>query len=219
MDLKACGRTIGALVLVQLVVGILINAVLTAPLFAEGGYLVNAVAVGTQLGFSVLLAMAGSLLALAIAIMAQPVLRAHSPAMARAFLALTIIGISLSCVEQVSILTMREFSLVHAAGDEDVQALLSSLSVAGSALRNGVHYVSLMVSGATLGVWYYCLLRYSLLPWPLAALGLIAVCLQLFAISQPILGGVVPFILLAPLALAQLLQGSWLLVFGFREDS
>ena len=179
----------------------------------------NATAVGTQLGFSVLLALAGSVVALAVATLAQPVLRPHSPAVALLFLSLTIIGISLSCVEQVGILAMRAFSEAHATGDAEVQALLSSMSVAGSALRNGVHYVSLMVSGATLGVWYYCLLRFSLLPWPLAALGLIAVCLQLFAISQPILGGVVPFILLAPLALAQLLQAGWLLAFGFRSDA
>lgn len=215
-DQKTVGRIIGAIVLVQLALGITINAVLTAPLFSGDGYLVNGAANGTQLGFSVLLALAGTGLSLALALLARPVLRTHSEAAATAFLAVTVVGMAMSCVEQVGILAMRDFSEVFVAGDEAQRELLASMSVAGAVLRNGAHYVSLMVSGATLGIWYYCLLRFVLVPWPLAALGLIAVCLQLFSISQPILGGVVPFILLAPLALAQLLHGAWLLLFGFR---
>jgi hypothetical protein len=45
--------------------------------------------------------------------------------------------------------------------------------------------------------------------------GLLAVALQWYAISQPILGGEVPFVLLTPLGTAQLLNGGWLLVRGF----
>ncbi|CAN0602586.1 unnamed protein product, partial [Ectocarpus sp. 12 AP-2014] len=153
-----------------------------------------------------------------VAILAQAVFRTHSPALAMSFLSLTVLGMALSGVEQIGILAMREFSEAYSAGDGAQRELMESLRVAGSGLRNGAHYVSLLASGVTLGVWYYCLLRFSLLPRPIAYLGLVAVCLQLFAISQPILGGVVSFALLAPLALAQLLQGGWLLVFGFPGE-
>jgi hypothetical protein len=150
-------------------------------------------------------------------VLAFPVLRSHSPALALAFLAVTIMGATLSAVEQVGILAMRDFSEAYRAGDSAQQAMMESMRVAGAALRNGAHYVSLLVSGAILGTWYFCLLRFALIPRPLAALGLIAVALQLYSISQPILGGTVNFALLAPLALAQLLQAGWLLAFGLRS--
>lgn len=212
------GRILGAIVLTQLGLGILFNAVLTAPLFAEGGYLLHAAPAGLQLGMAVLVGLVGMVLALALAVLAWPVLAAHSPAMARVFLALTVVGMALSGVEQAGVLAMRDFSDSYMAAEGEQQALLASLSATGALLRNGVHYIALMVAGMTLGVWYFCLLRFALLPWVLAALGLVACALQLYAIAQPILGGVVPFVLLAPLALAQLLMGGWLLAFGFRDS-
>ena len=212
------GRLLGAVVLLQFVVGVTINAVLTAPLYAEGGYLSNAAPIGLQLGVSVLLALGAMGLALALALLAWPVLEAKSPSLARAFLAFTVVGMALSGMEQVGILAMRDFSEQYLASSEEQQALMQSLAVAGSALRNGVHYIALITSGVTLGLWYFALLRYALLPWPLATLGLVAVSLQLFAIAQPLLGGVVPFVLLAPLALAQVLMGGWLLLRGLPAD-
>ncbi|MFT7286129.1 MAG: hypothetical protein ACI87W_000233 [Halieaceae bacterium] len=218
MDNKQTGRFIGAFVLIQLAMGISLNMVLTAPLFAEGGYLLTAAAHGRQLGASVLLALLNGGLTLAIAILAFGLIQKRSQAWALSLLSLSILGVGLSAMEQVGILAMRDFSEAYAAGDAEQQGLLASLAVAGSALRNGAHYVGLLISGATLGVWYLILLRYSLLPRPLAAFGLLAVSLQLYAISQPILGGHVLFIILAPLALAELLQGGWLLAFGFPDE-
>jgi hypothetical protein len=217
MTFRATGRVIGGLFLLQFVVGVLNMQVLTAPLFEQGGYLINAGAHEFRLGVSVLLALAAGVLTLAIASLAYPVLRGFSESAALLYALLCTVGVALTGIEQVGILSMREFSEAYLAADPNAQSLMQTLRVAGSALRNGVHYVGLLTFGVTIGVWYLCLLRFALLPKALPILGLLAVALQLYSISQPVLGGEVSFPLLAPMGLTMLLQGGWLLAFGFRE--
>lgn len=217
MNARTTGRVIGGLILLQFVVGVLNMQVLTAPLFEEGGYLLHAGAHEFRLGVSVLLALAGGLLTLAVASLAYPVLRGFSEPGAVLYALLCAVGVALTGIEQVGILSMRAFSEAYLAADANSQALMETLRVAGSALRNGVHYVGLLTFGVTIGVWYFCLLRFALLPKAIAILGLLAVALQLYSVSQPVLGGEVSFALLAPMGLTMLLQGGWLLAFGFCE--
>lgn len=214
---RQIGQSIGALFLLQLVMGIVNMQVLTAPLFGDPGYLQTASHHSVSLGISVLLGLVGSLITLAIAICAFPILNARSRMTAMAFLALSIVAASLTAVEQVGILGMREFSTAYAAAGPDSQAVFETLRVAGTLLRNGVHYVGLLFFGISMMLWYGSLLRFALLPRLIPAFGLCAVCLQLYTISLPVLGGEVSFLLLAPMGLAQLTQSLWLLIFGFRE--
>lgn len=213
------GRIVGALFLLQFAAGIAINTVLTAPLFAEGGYLLHAAAAGQQLGFSVLLALVGCLLTVAIATLAFPSLRARSQAWATGFLCLSVLAAGSSAVEQAGILAMRAYSESYMAADEVQRSILQASAASGALLRNGMHYVNLLLSGANLALWYGGALRYRLLPRPLAVLGVIAVVLQLYSISRPVLGGDVSFPLLAPLALTQLLLCAWLLWRGFPDPA
>ena len=60
------GRIIGALLLLQVAVGILLNFVFTAPLFGEPGFLINAAPHATQIAQSVLLSIAMGLVSLTI---------------------------------------------------------------------------------------------------------------------------------------------------------
>jgi hypothetical protein len=217
MNLQKTGRMIGGLILLQFFVGILNMQVLTAPLFQDGGYLIHAGPNEVRLGWSVLLALVGGLLTIGIASLAYPVLRACSETTGLLYVLLCAVGATLTGVEQVGILSMRDFSSSYLAADPASQSVLETMSVAGSALRNGVHYVGLLIFGVTIGVWYLCLLHFALLPRVIPVLGLAAVCLQLYSISQPVLGGEVSFPLLAPMGLTMLLQGGWLLAFGFRR--
>jgi hypothetical protein len=208
---------IGGLFLVQFALGVADNAVLTAPLFGEGGYLLNAGAMPVQLGVVVILGVVGALLTVAIAVLAFPVLRPGAEGLALAFLALSVIAAALSCVEHAGLLAMRQYSLAYLGAEDAQQEALAFVGTAGSLLRNAMHYVGLLLSGAVLMLWYTAMLRFSLLPTLLGALGVVAVALQLFAISQPVLGGEVNFMFLAPLAFSQLLMSLWLLWRGFPE--
>ncbi len=214
---STAGRWIGGLMMFQLIAGITSLQVLTAPLFAEGGYLLNASAHVPLLGASVLLTLLGVCVTLAIGVLAWSVFRARSELLAMGFLAISFLAASLSAVEQVGVLAMIEFSEAFASADGTAQLQFEALRASGSLLRNGAHYVGLLAYGVTMLVWHVAVWRLGLLPWLLPAFGLFAVALQLFAISQPILGGAVPFILLPPMGLAQLLTALWLLARGFRD--
>lgn len=52
------GRVVGALILAQIVGSVLVNFVLTRPLFGEPGFLVGAAAHAQQIGLSALLGLA-----------------------------------------------------------------------------------------------------------------------------------------------------------------
>ncbi|MEM1402569.1 MAG: DUF4386 family protein [Pseudomonadota bacterium] len=217
MDSRSTGRVIGLMVLLQFAVGFSVNMVLTAPLFGDPGYLYTAAENGLQVGIAALIAVVGMVISVAVAALAYPVLNARSMRMAIAYVVLVAIGAALSGVEHGGLLAMRAFSEAYASGGDD-QALFESLFVVGALMRNGMHHLGLLVSGVTLGLWYLCMYRFALLPKAIAVLGLLAVALQLFTISQPVMGGDVNFTLLLPLALAQLIQGGWLLVKGFPQS-
>ncbi|MEO1078791.1 MAG: DUF4386 family protein [Pseudomonadota bacterium] len=215
-DQRAAGRWVGGLMLLQLVAGAMTMLVLTAPLFTGDGYLAVAGTLQSRLGLSILLTLAGTVVAIAIAILMFTSLRSHGPALALGLLMLTAVGAALSAVEQGGILAMTQFSSAYLEAEAAARASFENLRAAGSLLRNGMHYVGLIMHGMTLACLYSLLWRSAALPRVLPALGLGAACLQMYAIAQPILGGVVDFALLAPLGLAQLLNGGWLLARGFR---
>lgn len=217
MTLQHSGRIIGVLLLIQFALGVTTLQVLTAPLSGEGGYLLNGAGIGRQLGVSVLLSLFGGVLAIAIAAVAYPVFKRYGERLALAVVLMALWTVGISAVEQAGVLSMRAFSDAYALASIAQREVFDTLAVAGASLRNGTHYVGLLVAGAELALWYFCLLRFSLLPSPIAVFGLLAVALQLYSISLPILGGEVSFLLLAPLGLAQLAQSGWLIVFGFRR--
>src|SRR5947208_9946139 len=92
------GRIIGTLILVQMAGGVLVNLVLTAPLFGEPGFLVNAAAHSQQIGLSVLLGLAVEAIFIAIAITAFPVFYQNSQALALWFVALAVVNLSVAAV-------------------------------------------------------------------------------------------------------------------------
>ncbi len=216
LDQRVAGHWVGGLMLLQFAAGVMTMLVLTAPLFEGDGYLAVAGTLQPRLGYSVLLTLAGAAMAIAIAILAFRSLRPYGQSLGLALLMLTATGAALSAVEQGGILAMHYFSKAYLEADAGVRDTFDTLRVTGSLLRNSMHYVGLTMHGLTLLSLYALLWRARALPRLLPALGLGAACLQIYAIAQPILGGSVNFALLAPLGLAQLLNGAWLLARGFR---
>ena len=212
------GRLIGALILAQMVGGGVVNFVLAAPLAAAPGFLVNAAPNASQIALSVLVGLAVAGLALAIAIVAYPVLRPRSQAMALWFLALAIVSLAVGVIEQTTVRSMLSLSEAYtqasaAADREQYQAL----RVVVASARNWAHYVGLIVAGCTLFVFYAALFRFALVPRALAAFGLASVLLQIVAVAKPVFGHAIVFPLLAPLGLCQLLLAIWLIAKGFAS--
>jgi len=211
------GRIIGALILAQMVGGVLVNFVLTAPLFGAPGFLVSAAAHPRQIGLSVLLGLACGAIPAAIAITAFPVFRQHSQAMTLWFVALAVVSLALAAVENMNVMSMLSLSEAYAKASAADRGPFQALRVVVASGRNWAHYVGLIVAGGTHFVLYAVLYRFALVPRALAAFGLVAVMLQLTAVAMPLFGHEIVFLLLAPLGLSQLALALWLVTKGFQN--
>jgi hypothetical protein len=210
------GRIIGVLIVAQMLGSVLVNFVLTAPLFGAPGFLVNAAVHSLQISLSVLLGLALGALSVGIAITAFPVFRQYSQAMALWFVALAVVSLSVTAVENISVMSMLSLSEAYAKASGAEGDLFQALRVVVAPARNWAHYIGLIVAGSTLLVLYAVLYRFALVPRALAAFGLAAVMLQLTAVAMPLFGHSVVFLMLAPLGVSQLVLALWLITKGFR---
>lgn len=216
---KRIGRTIGVLLLLQMTAAFVVSSVLLGPVFTTPpGYMANAAASSLQMSLAVQLGLAAGAVSIAIAIAALPVFRRLSEALAMWFIALATVGMALSAVENMTIMSLLSLSKAYVTTGADNAVLFEALrGVVGSA-RNWAHYISLSVSGAMLLVMHGTLFRYSLVPRALAGLGLLATLLQMVAVTMPLFGQRVVFLMLMPLALSHLLLALWLIVKGLAAQ-
>ena len=214
---KDVGRIIGALIAIQMVGGMLANFVLWSPVISPPGFLVNAAANPLHVTWSVLIGLVAGAISVAIAITALPVFRQHSEPMAWWFLALGIVGLSLTVVESNAMMSMLSLSQAYAKANVSDPTLFEALRGVVAASRNWAHYTHLIVGGASFLVFYGVLYRFTLIPRALAAFGLIAVLLQLTAVTMPLFGQRIVMLMIMPMALAHLALAVWLLMKGFQE--
>lgn len=214
---QSAGRLVGALVLAQIVGGVLVNFVLTAPLFGPQGFLVVAAAHTNQIALSALCGITLGIFSVAIAIAVRTVAGAHAKALAQLLLALSTASLAATMVEQMHVVSMLSLSQAYAKAALDEQAGFQGLRLVVAAARNSAHYIGLFVAGLTLLVFYATLFQARLIPRALAALGAVAACLQAIAVAMPLFGIPMIFLMLAPLGICQLVLGLWLLAKGFPD--
>lgn len=210
-------RTIAILLLLQMASGPIVNFVLLAPVLAHGVFLENAAAHPLQIGIAVVMGLAMSAFAVGIAIVASPVFRQYSRAMALWLLAIAVAAFALSAVEYVGVLSMLSLSQLYASADPAEGHLLQTLAVIVTSPRNWAHYLGLIFAGSFAGVLYAVLFRFALVPRALAAFGILAALLEIIGVAMPLFGHAVVFAMLAPLGLAHLALVIWLIAKGFAE--
>jgi hypothetical protein len=214
---RRVGRTIGVLLLAQIVVGPIVNFSLLGPAFAAPGFLVNAAAHSMQVSIAALLGLMLGALSLGIAIAAFPVLRQSSYALALWLLALAIASFALTAVESSTVLSLLSLSQAYAAADAADGGLFQTLRTMVGSARNWMHYVGLIVTGSMIFVLYGALFRFALVPRALAAFGMGSALLQVVAVTMPLFGHRIVFPMLLPLGLSHLALAGWLLARGFGE--
>jgi hypothetical protein len=213
---KSIGRIVGILLLAQVIVAFLAQFVLLARVSAPPGFLVNAAGSPWQVRVSVLLWFVASALTLGIAIAALPVFRHYSERMSLLYLALSVLGLSTSALDNVAVLNMLSLSQAHATGnaaDEQFQALGEMVRSA----RYAAHYINLLVGGITTFVLVSILFRFALVPRTLAAVGLATFPVQMTGVAMPLLGYRYQAMMLMPAALSLFALIPWLIVKGFDE--
>ena len=163
------------------------------------------------------------LISLATLVVAWPVFRQRAPQLAIWFAALTFVGISMSLVENIAMMSMQSLSLAYtaalpAAGSATPELYQGLRGVVGSA-RNWAHYTNLLVGGLGLFMMYLLFWRARLVPRLLAGLCMAKALLQMYSIGRPFFGHEVQFMLLMPTGLALLALTVWLLWKGFAEPA
>jgi hypothetical protein len=214
---RRAGRTIGILLLAQMVIGPTVNFALLGPAFAAPGFLVNAAAHPLQMSIAALLGPVLGALSLGIAIAAFPILRRSSHAPALWLLALAIASFALTAVESSTLLSLLSLSQAYSAADAAQADLFQTLRTVVASARNWMHYMGLIVTGSMIFALYGALLRLALVPKVLAAFGAGSALLQIIAVTMPLFGHRIEFALLLPLGLSHLALAGWLLTRGFGE--
>ena len=214
---QSTGRLVGGLVLAQFLGGILVNFVLTAPLFGEPGFLINASAHSGRIALSALVGIVLGMLSVVIAISVHSVVRDRARNLTLFLLALATVSLAATVVEQMNVISMLSLSKAYAAASVAEQADFQGLRLVVAAARNSSHYIGLAVAGLMLLVFYVTLFRTKLIPRALAGFGVAAAFVQVIAVAMPLFGKSIVFFLLAPLGGCQLVLGLWLLAKGFRE--
>ena len=208
------GRTLGALLLVQMAVGIWINFGLLGPVFEPPGFLHNAAEHPLRMGWAAVLGIVGSGLSLLAMSLLWPWVSKAGPVLARVYAGLVVASFVSALIEQSASLSMLSLSENFQRAGADAEALYQGLRGVVAAQRNWAHYIHLLIGGAGLLTMHALLFRGRCLPRLLTAFGMLAALLQMCAVAQPLLGGEVMMPLLAPLALSELLLALWLLARG-----
>ena len=212
---KSTGRWFGGLLLAAMVLGIWNNFGLSNPVFGGEGYLRNGAGMSHLFGTSVLMALFTAGLGLAATVIAWPLFRRASPGLALAALMLTGIGLATTVAEQASFMSMLSLSQQYAQHPGADPLAFELMRGVVSAARNWIHYLDKIVGGAGLLLTYLVLYRGRLVPRLIPALGVLAVLSQVTGISMELFQRDLPMLMLAPLALMQLVLCLWLLARGF----
>ncbi|HEY2679034.1 MAG TPA: DUF4386 family protein [Steroidobacteraceae bacterium] len=211
------GRIIGALIIMQMIFGVLLNFVLEAPLFGVPGFLVNAAHYSRQMGIAALLGLITEAIWVGIAITAFPFFHRHGRTMTLWFAALAVVGLAVAVVENAAVMSMVSLSEAYAKASALDRSQLESIRVIVASARNWPHFLARMLDGCTIFALYAILYQSALVPRMLAGFGLFASVLQVCGVAMPLFGHDVVFPMLAPLGLIQLVLAAWLMARGFRD--
>ncbi|HKX83237.1 MAG TPA: DUF4386 domain-containing protein [Pyrinomonadaceae bacterium] len=214
---KKVGRMIGVLLL-ALFLGLMAGFVLLAPAVTKD-YLNLASAMPRTIRIAVMLLLADGGIALAIAVAAYPVFREYSRRMAVALTALGAVWVTLQAADNAYILSMLSLSTQYAgAGGESTQ-LYNVLGAQLRSTRVWMHFTTLLSMDVWCGLFYALLYRFSLVPRPLAGIGLLAVMLHSLGISLSAFVGFQPAMSLGIVfGLSFVLIGGWLAVKGMAGN-
>lgn len=215
---RSAGRVIGILLLVQGVIGSVVNFVLLTPEFASSStFLANAAPNATRFSIAALLLLVGGGVSIAISTTAWPVFKIRSERLALAYFGLGVAAIALSAVESAAIMSMLTVSKEYVAA---VGADARTFEILGTTVRHGrywAHYTSLLTGSFTVFLFYVMLFRFTFVPRLLAGVGLITVLVQMTGLTMPFFGERVNFYLLTPMGIVYLVLAVWLIVKGFSD--
>ncbi|HEX9927440.1 MAG TPA: DUF4386 domain-containing protein [Pyrinomonadaceae bacterium] len=216
---KSVGRTVGILLLFQLVAGLTMPFILLRPLIAGSpGFLTAAAESSFQIRAAVFIAFIGAALTVSIGITMFPIFRRYGNATALFFLAVCVVGCALDAVQNATVMSMLSLSQQYVNGGAADSGLYQVAGATVASARRWAHAVQLVAIGGWIFVFYSSLLRFALIPRALAVVGLIGIVSQFIGVTLMMFLGNSPIGEMAmPLLPIQIAVAVWLIIKGFNE--
>ncbi len=183
---KSTVRLVGLLLFVQLA-GLIVPFALLRPMTTPD-FLTDAAHHSAQVKVAIFLLLWNCALTVAISIVAWPIFRLYSEAVALLLVALSVVMFTLQAIDNTHLMSMLSLSQQYAQGGGP-EELLRMLAEAVHSTRRWTHYSELLAIDAWILVLYGLLFRFALTPRALAAFGVITVVLHFTGITLPLLLG------------------------------
>lgn len=213
------GRTVGILLLLQLVSALTLPFILSKPItFGTPAFLTAVTAHSFQIRSAVLLSFVGSALTVYLGITAFQIFRLCSKSVALLFLVVCAVSCTLDVVQAGTILSMLSISKQFVASGATDSGQYQVVGAAVAAARRSAHVTQLLAIGAWMFVFYITLFRFKLISRVLAAIGIIGVALQFTGVTLMMLLGYRSIGEMAmPLLPIQITVAVWLIIKGFNN--
>jgi hypothetical protein len=213
------GRTIGILLLLQLIAALTLPFILSKPVtFGSPAFLTAVAKHSFQIRSAVLLSFVGSALTVYLGITAFQVFRLYSKSAALSFLVACAVSCTLDVVQAGTIMSMLSISNEFVTSGATNFELHQLVGAAVASARRSAHSTQLLAIGAWMFIFYISLFRFKLVPLVLAVLGVIGVTLQFIGVTSMMFLGYHSIGQMAmPLLPIQITVAVWLIIKGFRD--
>jgi hypothetical protein len=209
------GRTVGILLLLQMICGLILPFVLWRPLMGGyPGFLTATAGSSAQIRIGVFLSFIACALLITLSVYFWSIIRQYSPLLATAFLIVCGIGCAVDAIQNATVMSMLSVSRDYALnGVHDATA-----GYLVAIVRRWVHYTQLLGFGAWIFIFYFSLFRFSLVPRVLSVLGLICILSQFIGVTLMGFLNLPNLVVLAmPLAPIHAINGIWLIAKGVKQ--
>ena len=214
---KSAGRVVGLALLIPMLLSPPLYGMWLAPL-SDRAYLADISDSAMQIRLAALLLLGFGSMTLTVAIVAWPVFRRHSERMAIAFVAMSLVVLVTIVIESLAIRDMLALALEYSKPGA-ATSLLQPLGISARSARIAAHFTNLVFAHATMLFLHVILFRFGLVPRMLPAAGMATAAISLAAVTMPLLGYGLVFLLLAPMGLTSFALAGWLVARGFSEPA
>lgn len=215
---NTAGKIVGALFLIQMIVGIYVNFAFLQSLIGASGSVVAASSF--KFGLASLLVLFTSSFNLIVAAIGYRIFSKYNPLLALLVVAFPCVSLALTAVEYAHVMELVFYSQHLQSASAEAKVILETFRPLLSSGRNWAHFMAVGFSGFSLFLFYLLLLRSSRTPRLLMGFGVLAAALQVCGVSLGLMGNGIPMPMLMPLALAQLVLPLYFITKGLavRDD-
>lgn len=214
VNTRLAAKTIAGLMVLQMVLGILLNFYFLKPLLTYDGS-ASVEEITFILGCATLVAILISSINLMFGLLLP---KSRIETFSRTFTFLIVfaaVGIALCAVEYAKLAEYVTYLSSSFASDPNMEYFRKTLASG----RNEAHFLSIFISSTSLAFFYVLVIRAELLPKSIGTFALLAVFLQLVAVGHTFFQAPIPNIIQLPIAISQLLVPIYLLLVGFKNTT